>query len=80
MGISMMVDKDGKMRKFWIRQGDVPENCTMDGFQIMAFVNGGNDPCNGCNEDRRKCSGRGEAGKDEISRLGKYSPMGGKEE
>jgi hypothetical protein len=54
----MMQDKDGKMRELCIRQGYVPTGCTMDGFMIMAFVSGGDDPCKGCNESREKCKGR----------------------
>ena len=54
----MNVDKDGMMRKMCAQQGYVPEKCTMDGFQIMALVNGGDNPCEGCNEDRAKCGGQ----------------------
>jgi hypothetical protein len=54
----MNPDKDGKMREICVRQGYVPAGCLMDGFMIMAFINGGDDPCEDCLEDRGKCNGR----------------------
>jgi hypothetical protein len=59
----MLVDKTGTMRDLAIGQGYVPKGCKMDGHMIMAFVNGGDDPCVGCNEDRSVCGGRKEADK-----------------
>lgn len=52
------VDDKGIMRDIAIRQGYVPPKCTMDGFYIMAFINSGKDPCDGCRESRAICGGR----------------------
>ncbi len=51
-------DTTGFMRSLCLKQGYVPTLCTMDGFMIMAFINGGDDPCEGCDENRSVCSGR----------------------
>lgn len=42
-----------------IQQGYVPHDCTMDFVHIMSHIGDGNDPCNGCHEDRKICKGRG---------------------
>lgn len=38
-------------------QGYVPEGCYMDGELVMALVNSGYNPCDGCNADRSICHG-----------------------
>ena len=53
-----LVDADGTMLKLAKRQGYVPAGCTMDGFMVMALVNGGDDPCRDCDGDRTECGGR----------------------
>ena len=40
------------------RQGYVPKNCNLPGIIVMELVNGGEDPCAGCNRDRTVCKGR----------------------
>lgn len=41
-----------------IGQGYVPSTCLLSGVVIMAEINGGKDPCAGCNGPREKCHGR----------------------
>lgn len=41
-----------------VRQGWVPENCSLDGELVFALKMSGEDPCAGCNENRRVCKGR----------------------
>jgi hypothetical protein len=53
----MMLDKDGKMRDLWIRQGDVLPCCTMDGFLIAALINSGEKPCVRC-YDKERCEAK----------------------
>lgn len=37
----------------------VPSTCTLDKLFVMFVDREGADPCEGCNEDRAKCNGRG---------------------
>jgi hypothetical protein len=39
-------------------QGYVPPGCLLGGQTVMGLVNGGMDPCKGCECDRSKCKGR----------------------
>ena len=39
-------------------QGYVPIGCIMPGMMVLCFINQGDDPCKGCNNDRLKCKGR----------------------
>lgn len=43
-------------------QGYVPQTCLLGGFVVWAEVQGGRDPCAGCNGPRDKCKGRPHAG------------------
>jgi hypothetical protein len=40
------------------KQGYVPVGCRLDGHLVLAIVNSQDDPCRGCNEDRKLCGGR----------------------
>ncbi len=46
------------LKSMAVGQGYVPQSCTMPGQMVMGLVNGGQDPCTGCHEDRSKCKGR----------------------
>jgi len=50
--------KNDNMLKMAKAQGYVPEGCYLDGQLVMLLVNGGKDPCKGCNCDRKLCNGR----------------------
>jgi len=50
--------KADTLRELCIRQGYVPNECTLAGVFIYAFVAGSEDPCAGCQENRRVCGGR----------------------
>jgi len=39
-------------------QGYVPQGCLLGGQTVMGLVNGGKDPCKGCECLRYKCDGR----------------------
>lgn len=39
-------------------QGYVPQGCLLGGIVVMSEVNGGRDPCAGCNGPRDRCGGR----------------------
>ncbi len=39
-------------------QGYVPQTCLLGGIVVMSEVNGGRDPCAGCNGPRERCKGR----------------------
>lgn len=59
--------KEGKPRldaplQMAVMQGYVSEKCSLDGGLVMALVNSGKDPCDGCNMDRKKCGGRNSKG------------------
>lgn len=41
-----------------IQQGYVPLKCSLDGRLVMALINSGENPCDGCNNDRNICGGR----------------------
>jgi len=41
-----------------VTQGYIPSTCTLDGELIILLINKGEDPCAGCNEDRKICQGR----------------------
>ena len=49
------------MKEIVIKQGYVPKECLLVGELVMALVNSGKDPCDGCNYDRTICGGREEA-------------------
>ena len=40
------------------QQGYVPAKCTLSGAIVFGLINKGENPCDGCNEDRNKCDGR----------------------
>lgn len=40
-----------------IREGRLPEKCTMDGAIVMVETWEGRSTCHGCNEDREVCGG-----------------------
>lgn len=40
-----------------ISQGYVQKGCNLAGGLIMALVNDGQNPCDECNADRKKCGG-----------------------
>ncbi|KKL05280.1 hypothetical protein LCGC14_2607630 [marine sediment metagenome] len=44
--------------KMCIRQGYVPATCLLAGAVVYSEVVRGNDPCAGCQCDRKKCEGR----------------------
>lgn len=50
-------DKD-IMLELVIKQGYVPAKCQMNGHMVLGLVNGGQDPCKGCNFDKLICKGR----------------------
>lgn len=39
-------------------QGYVPRKCLLGGSVVMAEINTGRNPCDGCNGPREKCGGR----------------------
>lgn len=41
-----------------IKQGWVPPGCTLEFIHILSLMQDGQDPCEGCNEDRKICKGR----------------------
>lgn len=41
-----------------ISQGYVPPTCQLDGQMCWLLIQGGKDPCKGCNYDRSDCKGR----------------------
>lgn len=51
-------DSDDMMHGMALMQGYVPKGCLLGGMVIMSEVNGGRDPCAGCNCPREKCGGR----------------------
>lgn len=46
------------MLKLCIQQGYVPPKCLLNGHLVFLLVNKGEDPCAGCNMDRKECGGR----------------------
>jgi hypothetical protein len=46
------------MRELCIQQQYVPEKCQLIGMIVFALVQKGEDPCAGCNHDRKICGGR----------------------
>jgi hypothetical protein len=54
----VFAETDDIMFNICVRQGYVPPTCTMPGEMIFRLMQSGEDPCAGCNEDRRKCKGR----------------------
>jgi hypothetical protein len=51
-----MEEKDS-MRELCIQQGYVPQKCKLPGMLVYGLINKGENPCNGCNENREKCGG-----------------------
>lgn len=51
-------DQDDIFLKMAINQGYVPTTCLLGGQTVMGLVNGGADPCNGCEGPRGVCGGR----------------------
>lgn len=51
-------DSQDILKRMMVKQGYVPETCTMAGVFIWAFVNGSEDPCADCTENRSICKGR----------------------
>lgn len=51
-------DQDDTMLGIAKVQGYVPKTCLLGGMVVMLEVNGGRDPCAGCNGPREKCHGR----------------------
>ena len=41
-----------------IEQGYVPKTCLLNGAIVFSLINGGIDPCKGCECSREKCKGR----------------------
>ena len=50
--------KEDPLLQLAISRGYVPPKCNLAGGLIMALMNSGEDPCAGCNADRKKCGGR----------------------
>lgn len=46
------------LREMAVNQGYVPKGCQMDGRPLWALLNGGDDPCRGCNYNKSECGGR----------------------
>ena len=40
------------------KQGYVPKDCQLDGRLVYALMLKSEDPCAGCNLDRKECGGR----------------------
>jgi hypothetical protein len=45
-------------KEMCIQQGYIPTTCTMDGQLAWLLVRKGENPCWGCNEDRKICKGQ----------------------
>ena len=45
-------------KEMCVKQGYVPQTCTMDDQLCWLLVKSQGDPCQGCNEDRNVCKGR----------------------
>ena len=41
-----------------VEQGYVPSKCYLDGRLVMVLMISGEDPCRGCNLNRKICGGR----------------------
>ena len=41
-----------------VEQCYVPSKCYLDGRLVMVLTNSGEDPCRGCNLNRKICGGR----------------------
>lgn len=52
------LDSDKIAKDMCIRQGYVPAECTLAGVIIWGLVKRSEDPCAGCNENRKICGGR----------------------
>lgn len=48
-------DEDDLLLKMAKDQGYVPQDCLLGGQLVMASINSGKNPCNGCNCDKAKC-------------------------
>lgn len=55
---SQQVNTGDMHRDMAIHQGYVPVTCTLKGEIVMGAVNVGQDPCQGCEENRSVCKGR----------------------
>ena len=51
------MEKDS-MRDLCIQQGYVPAKCELPGMIVFGLINKGENPCDGCNADRKECEGR----------------------
>ena len=51
-------------------QGYVPQTCLLGGMVVMGEVNGGRNPCHGCEGPRDKCKGRPRASTETSTREG----------
>ena len=49
--------KKDSLLQMAISQGYVQKGCYLAGGLIMALVNSGQNPCDECNADRKKCGG-----------------------
>lgn len=49
--------KKDNLLQMAIQQGYVPPKCNLAGGLVMALINDGENPCNDCNADRKKCGG-----------------------
>lgn len=52
------VESVDHMKQMCIKQGYVPEKCTLAGVIVWGLINRPEDPCAGCNENRNVCGGR----------------------
>jgi hypothetical protein len=53
-----VADADDMMLGMAKMQGYVPQGCLLGGIVVMAEVQSGNSPCDGCNGPREKCKGK----------------------
>src|SRR5512137_858445 len=51
-------DAGDGLLKLAIQQGHVPAGCLLSGEMVLGLINGGKDPCEGCNGPRERCGGR----------------------
>jgi len=54
-------DADDMMLGMAKMQGYVPQGCLLGGMVVMAEVQNGKSPCDGCNGPREKCGGKPKA-------------------
>lgn len=53
-----MINSVDSLKEAFVKQGYVPDTCTISGEILCFLINGDKDPCDGCTQLRSVCKGR----------------------